>query len=64
MSIKGIGILKGRNGLVKDLNRYLNEFTFRLKEGKYQTDTTDRMAAFLGSMPEGTITYAGFTGKA
>ena len=49
---------------VKYLDRYVNEFTFRLNEGNCQVDTTDRMQALFGAMPGKTMTYAGLTGKA
>ena len=48
---------------VKHLDRYLNEFTFRLNEENCQVDTKDRMAALFGAMPGKTMTYAGLTGK-
>ena len=49
---------------MKHLDRYLNEFTFRLNEGNCQVDTADRMKALFGAMQGKTITYAGLTGKA
>lgn len=49
---------------VKHLDRYVNEFTFRLNEGNCQIDTADRMVALFGAMPGKNITYAGLTGKA
>lgn len=48
----------------KHLDRYVNEFTFRLNEGNCQVDTVDRMAALFEKMPGKQITYAGLTGKA
>ena len=48
----------------KHLDRYVNEFTFRLNEGNCRIDTEDRMQALFGAMPGKTITYAGLTGKA
>ena len=48
----------------KHLNRYVQEFTFRLNEGNCQVDTADRMAALFGAMPGKTITYKELTGKA
>ena len=42
---------------VKHLDRYVNEFTFRLNEGNCQVDTQDRMAALFGKMPGKRITY-------
>lgn len=49
---------------VKHLDRYVNEFSFRLNEGNCQVDTEDRMQALFQVMPGKTITYAGLTGKA
>lgn len=49
---------------VKHLDRYVNEFTFRLNEGNCQVDTKDRMRALFGAMPGKTITYKELTGKA
>ena len=48
---------------VKHLDRYVNEFTFRLNEGNCQIDTTDRMAALFGAMPGKPITYRELVGK-
>ena len=49
---------------VKHLDRYVNEFTFRLNEGNCQVDTVDRMAALFGAMPGKPMTYKALTGKA
>ena len=49
---------------VKHLDRYVNEFTFRLNEGNCQVDTADRMAALFGAMPGKPITYKELIGKA
>lgn len=50
---------------VKHLDRYVNEFAFRLNEGNcHQVDTADRMAALFGAMPGKPITYKELTGKA
>ena len=48
----------------KHLDRYVNEFTFRLNEGNCQVDTEDRMAALFGAMPGKAMTYKGLIGKA
>lgn len=48
---------------VKHLDRYVNEFTFRLNEGNCAVDTTDRMAALFGAMPGKRITYKELTEK-
>jgi len=42
---------------VKHLDRYVNEFTFRLNEGNCQVDTADRMAALFGAMPGKRLNY-------
>lgn len=49
---------------VKHLDRYVNEFAFRLNEGNCQVDTADRMQALFGAMPGKLITYKELTGKA
>ena len=49
---------------VKHLDRYVNEFTFRLNEGNCQVDTTDRMDALFGAMVGKRLTYKSLTGKA
>ena len=48
---------------VKHLNRYVNEFTFRLNEGNCQVDTADRMAALFRAMIGKRITYKELIGK-
>ena len=48
---------------VKHLDRYVNEFTFRLNEGNCQVDTEDRVAALFGVMSGKTMTYKGLIGK-
>ena len=48
---------------VKHLDRYVNEFTFRLNEGNCQVDTTDRMQSLFGAMPGKPITYRELVGK-
>lgn len=53
---------RGLNGTfhhvnVKHLDRYVNEFTFRLNEGNCQMDTVDRMAALFEGMPGKRVTY-------
>ncbi len=47
---------------VKHLDRYVNEFTFRLNEGNCQVDTVDRMQSLFGAMPGKTITYRELVG--
>ena len=44
---------------VKHLDRYVNEFAFRLNEGNCQVDTEDRIAALFGAMPGKQMTYNG-----
>ena len=41
----------------KHLNRYVNEFAFRLNEGNCQVDTTERMASLFKAMIGKRITY-------
>ena len=48
----------------KHLDRYVNEFTFRLNEGNCAVDTADRMQALFGAMPGKAMTYKGLIGKA
>ncbi|MCY3727959.1 MAG: IS1595 family transposase [Nitrospira sp.] len=53
---------RGLNGTfhhvsVKHLDRYVNEFAFRLNEGNCQVDTADRMAALFGTMSGKRVTY-------
>ncbi len=48
----------------KHLDRYVNEFTFRLNEGNCQVDTADRMQALFGAMQGKAMTYKGLIGKA
>lgn len=53
---------RGLNGTfhhvsVKHLDRYVNEFTFRLNEGNCQVDTKDRMDALFGAMVGKRVTY-------
>lgn len=48
----------------KHLDRYVNEFTFRLNEGNCQVDTADRMQALFGAMPGKPLTYKELIGKA
>ena len=49
---------------VKHLDRYVNEFTFRLNEGNCQVDTVDRIDALFLAMIGKTMTYKALTGKA
>ena len=42
---------------VKHLDRYVNEFTFRLNEGNCQVDTEDRMAALFQAMHGKRLSY-------
>ncbi len=49
---------------VKHLDRYVNEFTFRLNEGNCQVDTADRLQALFGAMPGKPMTYKELIGKA
>ena len=48
----------------KHLNRYVQEFAFRLNEGNCAVDTQDRLDALFGQMPGNTITYKGLIEKA
>ncbi len=48
---------------VKHLDRYVDEFTFRLNEGNCQVDTVDRMQALFGAMPGKPMTYRELVGK-
>jgi transposase-like protein len=53
---------KGYSGIyhnfsTKHLQRYINEFTFRLNEGNCQIDTQDRMNSLFGNMFGKRITY-------
>ena len=41
----------------KHLNRYLNEFTFRLNDGNVKAHTMDRLEAMAGGMFEKRATY-------
>ncbi len=41
----------------KHINKYINEFVFRLNEGNCSIDTIDRMSSLLGNMDDKTITY-------
>ena len=41
----------------KHLDRYVNEFSFRLNEGNCQVDTKDRMDALFGAMVGKRLTY-------
>lgn len=45
----------------KHLDRYVNEFAFRLNEGNCQVDTEDRMVALFGKMPGKRVTYRALT---
>ena len=47
----------------KHLDRYVNEFTFRLNKGNCQVDTADRMQALFGAMPGKPMMYKGLIGK-
>ncbi len=49
------------NFSTKHLQRYVNEFTFRLNEGNCQIDTQDRMNSLLGNMFDKGITYKELT---
>ena len=42
---------------VKHLDRYVNEFAFRLNEGNCQVDTEDRMQALFQTMPGKRLSY-------
>lgn len=42
---------------MKHLDRYVNEFTFRLNEGNCQVDTIDRLKALFQAMPGKRIMY-------
>ena len=42
---------------VKHLDRYVNEYTFRLNEGNCEVATADRMKALFGAMPGKRVTY-------
>ncbi len=46
---------------VKHLDRYVNEFAFRLNDGNCAVDTTDRLKALFEAMPGKTITYKELT---
>ena len=48
----------------KHLNRYVQEFAFRLNEGNCTVDTQDRLDTLFGQMPEKVLTYKKLTGKA
>lgn len=41
----------------KHLNRYVNEFTFRLNEGRVERHTLDRLASFVDLVTGARITY-------
>lgn len=41
----------------KHIDRYINEFTFRLNEGNCRIDTIERMNSLFGNMFGKTITY-------
>ncbi len=43
----------------KHIDKYVNEFTFRLNEGNCKIDTTDRMNSLFGNMFGKNITYRG-----
>jgi transposase-like protein len=43
---------------VKHLSRYVNEFTFRLNDGKVQRHTLDRLSSFIDATVGRRITYA------
>ena len=62
--IEGVwAVLKrGFNGVYhnfsqKHLNRYINEFTFRLNEGNCAIDTIDRMSALIKCSVGKRLTY-------
>ena len=46
---------------VKHLGRYVNEFTFRLNDGKVQRHTLDRLNSFVTATVGRRITYAALT---
>lgn len=46
---------------VKHLGRYVNEFTFRLNDGKVQRHTLDRLSSFIDKTVGRRITYATLT---
>ena len=48
---------------VKHLDRYVNEFAFRLNEGNCQVDTVDRKAALFVAMPGNPMTYKELVGE-
>lgn len=48
----------------KHLDRYAQEFAFRLNDGRCHLDTVDRLHALFRAMPGKTITYKELTGKA
>ena len=45
----------------KHLGRYVNEFTFRLNDGKVKRHTLDRLASFVEATVGRRITYAELT---
>jgi hypothetical protein len=45
----------------KHLSRYVNEFTFRLNDGKVKRHTLDRLASFVEATVGRRITYAALT---
>ena len=45
----------------KHIDKYVNEFTFRLNEGNCRIDTADRMSSLFGNMFGKNITYRGLT---
>ncbi|MYC27793.1 MAG: IS1595 family transposase [Nitrospira sp. SB0662_bin_26] len=49
---------------MKHLDRYVNEFTFRLNEGNCQVDTIDRMESLFQAMPGKRIMYRDLIAKA
>ena len=46
---------------VKHLQRYINEFTFRLNEGNCKIHTLDRIDSLLGMAVGKRLTYANLT---
>lgn len=48
---------------LKHMQRYLNEFTFRLNEGNCEVDTIDRMGAFVRGISDKRIAYKDLVGN-
>ncbi len=50
------------NFSTKHLQRYINEFTFRLNQGNCQIDTQDRLNSLFAGMIVKTLTYSELMG--